>query len=153
MKTRKPKPKRGHIKASHRQNPSSRNTFHAYFSKFAQVTSRAAGSPITFLIAVASIVCWAIAGPLFQFSDTWQLVVNTSTTIITFLMVFLIQNSQNRDSLAIQLKLSELIISTHGAKDGVAAIENLSDEDLEKLHGQMSGHVERMQKILETRRS
>ena len=97
-------------------------------------TAHLAGKPLTFLIAVAVVLAWAISGPFFGFSDTWQLVINTSTTIVTFLMVFLIQNTQNRDTLALQLKLAELIIAMHGAKNKIATAEDLSEEDLERLH-------------------
>jgi low affinity Fe/Cu permease len=104
------------------------------FSHLASRTAHLAGKPLTFLIAVAVVVAWALSGPFFGFSDTWQLVINTSTTIVTFLMVFLIQNTQNRDTLALQLKLAELIIAMHGAKNDVATAEDLCEEDLEKLH-------------------
>ena len=96
--------------------------------------SHLAGKPLTFLIAVAVVLAWAVSGPLFGFSDTWQLVINTSTTIVTFLMVFLIQNTQNRDTLALQVKLAELIIAVEGAKNKIATVEDLSEEDLEQLH-------------------
>jgi len=105
-----------------------------WFTEFAHHTSRWAGSPWVFVIAVLTIVVWAISGPLFGFSDTWQLVINTGTTIITFLMVFLIQNTQNRDALAVQVKLSELIIKMHGARNDFAQIEDLTDKELEMLH-------------------
>jgi low affinity Fe/Cu permease len=104
------------------------------FSHLASRTAHLAGKPLTFLIAVAVVIAWAISGPFFGFSDTWQLVINTSTTIVTFLMVFLIQNTQNRDTLALQLKLAELIIAMHGAKNDLATAEDLCEEDLEKLH-------------------
>ena len=110
---------------------------HAAAHLFAHLASRAAhlaGKPLTFLIAVSVILAWAISGPFFGFSDTWQLVINTSTTIVTFLMVFLIQNTQNRDALAVQLKLAELIIAMEGAKNNLATAEDLSEEDLERLH-------------------
>ena len=104
------------------------------FTRFANSVSRAAGRPLTFVICCGSIVLWAATGPLFGFSDTWQLAVNTSTTIITFLMVFLIQNTQNRDMLSMQLKLSELVLAMHGAKNKFAAVEDLTDAELEELH-------------------
>ena len=85
------------------------NTFHRVFGEIATFVSRAAGRPLAFLLAVLTVVVWGITGPLFGYSDTWQLVINTGTTIVTFLMVFLIQNSQNRDNAAIQVKLDELI--------------------------------------------
>ena len=101
------------------------------FSQMASRASHLAGKPLTFLIAVGVVLVWAISGPFFGFSDTWQLVINTSTTIVTFLMVFLIQNTQNRDTLALQLKLAELIIAMQGAKNNIATAEDLSEEDLE----------------------
>jgi low affinity Fe/Cu permease len=106
----------------------------AMFSHMAGRAAQLAGKPLTFLVAVGVVVAWAISGPLFGFSDTWQLVINTSTTIVTFLMVFLIQNTQNRDTLALQLKLAELIIAMHGAKNKIATAEDLCEEDLERLH-------------------
>lgn len=105
-----------------------------WFTEFAHHTSRFAGSPWVFVLAVAIIIVWAISGPMFGFSDTWQLVINTGTTIITFLMVFLIQNTQNRDALAVQVKLSELIIKMHGARNDFAQIEDLTEKELEMLH-------------------
>ncbi len=105
-----------------------------WFSWFAHETARLSGRPITFLIATATIAVWAVTGPLFDYSDSWQLVINTGTTIVTFLMVFLIQNTQNRDTLALQIKLSELIIAMRGAENKVAAVEDLGDEELEALH-------------------
>ena len=106
----------------------------ALFSQAASRTSHLAGKPLTFLIAVGVVLAWAVSGPFFGFSDTWQLVINTSTTIVTFLMVFLIQNTQNRDTMALQLKLAELIIAVQGAKNNIATAEDLSEEDLERLH-------------------
>jgi low affinity Fe/Cu permease len=122
------------------------------FSQLASRTAQLAGKPVTFLIAVAVVLGWAISGPLFGFTDTWQLVINTSTTIITFLMVFLIQNTQNRDTLALQLKLAELIIAMRGAKDDLATAEDLSEEDLEKLHEIYRKHAEETLGHLERRR-
>ena len=103
------------------------------FRKFAHKTSELVGSPWAFIVAAAVIVVWAIAGPIFHFSDTWQLTVNTGTTIITFLMVFLIQNTQNRDATAIHLKLDELIRGVKGARTGMVALEDLNDEQLARL--------------------
>ncbi|HMN50542.1 MAG: low affinity iron permease family protein [Xanthobacteraceae bacterium] len=105
-----------------------------WFTEFAHNTSRFSGSPWVFTLAVLTVLVWAISGPLFGFSDTWQLVINTGTTIVTFLMVFLIQNTQNRDALAVQVKLSELIIKMHGARNDFAQIEDLTDKELEQLH-------------------
>lgn len=105
-----------------------------WFTEFAHHTSRFAGSPWVFVLAVFTIAAWAISGPVFGFSDTWQLVINTGTTIITFLMVFLIQNTQNRDALAVQVKLSELIIKMQGARNDFAQVEDLTDKELEELH-------------------
>ena len=104
------------------------------FAKFANVTAKATGSPPAFLICVAFVVLWAVTGPLFKFSETWQLVINTGTTIITFLMVFLIQNTQNRDGLALQTKLDELIRATTEAEDEFIGIEKLTDKELEAMH-------------------
>jgi low affinity Fe/Cu permease len=106
------------------------------FRKFSNKTSEIVGSPWAFIAAVAIIAVWAITGPIFGFSDTWQLVINTGTTIITFLMVFLIQNTQNRDAKAIHLKLDELLRGVEGARTGMVDLEDLSDEDLKKLQEQ-----------------
>jgi low affinity Fe/Cu permease len=103
------------------------------FASFAKSASRAAGHPATFCAAAAIILIWAVSGPIFGFSDTWQLVINTGTTIITFLMVFLIQNTQNRDSEAIQVKLDELIRSTRGAHLALLDLEELDDKDLNRI--------------------
>ncbi len=103
------------------------------FDRLAKWAARVTGRPTAFLLAAGVIVGWLVTGPIFQFSDTWQLVINTGTTIVTFLMVFLIQNSQNRDSAALQLKLDELIRSSHGAHNALLDLEELSLEQLEDL--------------------
>jgi low affinity Fe/Cu permease len=105
----------------------------SWFTRFAKMTARRAGHPATFCIAVSIILLWAATGPLFGFSDTWQLIINTGTTIITFLMVFLIQNTQNRDSEAIQVKLDELIRSIEGAHLALLDLEELGDKDLDRI--------------------
>ena len=103
------------------------------FDSFASVVTRFAGSPVAFGIAVISIVVWIVTGPLFHYSDGWQLVINTGTTIITFLMVFLIQQSQNKDSVALHLKLNELIASHRAASNTMIGIEDASEEELRRL--------------------
>ncbi|MBK8500002.1 MAG: low affinity iron permease family protein [Flavobacteriales bacterium] len=103
------------------------------FTRFAKRTSTYTGKPITFIIAVGVIVIWAITGPLFHYSDTWQLVINTSTTIITFLMVFLIQNTQNRDTEALQIKLDELIRAMEQANNSLLDLEEMDDKELDRI--------------------
>jgi low affinity Fe/Cu permease len=123
------------------------------FTVFAQKTAQLAGRPITFLLAVITIIVWGVTGPMFGYSDTWQLVINTGTTIVTFLMVFLIQNSQNRDALAFQVKLDELIIKLHGAGNEIAGAEDLCDEDLEALHEAYKKRAAHAHETLEKRRA
>ena len=103
------------------------------FTVFAKSIATIAGKPATFTICVLAIVVWALAGPIFGYSDSWQLIINTGTTIITFLMVFLIQNTQNRDSQSLHLKLDELIRVTKGAHNRLLDLEELDDEQLERL--------------------
>src|SRR2546425_8158448 len=103
------------------------------FSRFAGATARLSGRPATFLLALAVVLVRAVTGPIFGFSDTWQLVINTGTTIVTFLMVFLIQNTQNRDSAAVHLKLDELIRTVAGAHNALLDLEELTENDLERL--------------------
>ena len=124
-----------------------------YFERFAVCVAHAAGRPTAFLIALAVIVAWSLSGPLFGFSDTWQLIINTSTTIITFLMVFLIQNTQNRDTTALQIKLDALIFATPGAKNRLAAAEHMSDEDLERLHKDYRRRAEQTLDVLHRRKA
>src|SRR4051794_41018767 len=104
-----------------------------WFALFAKKVERFTGHPLTFTLAVALIVVWGITGPIFHYSDTWQLVINTGTTIVTFLMVFLIQNSQNRDTGAIQTKLDELIRAIEGAHNALLDLEDLDDEEIEHI--------------------
>lgn len=105
----------------------------SWFTRFARATAHHAGKPATFAVAAGLIVAWAIAGPFFDFSNTWQLMINTGTTIVTVLMVFLIQNTQNRDSQAIHLKLDELIRAKQGARNALLDLDDLSDEELDRL--------------------
>ena len=118
------------------------------FTRFAQHTAQATGRPITFVSAATVIVIWGICGPLFGFSDTWQLVINTGTTIVTFLMVFLIQNTQNRDSEAIQIKLDELIRVTSGAHVSLLNLEELEEDELDRIRKQYEELADRARSAL-----
>ncbi|MDO3628603.1 low affinity iron permease family protein [Mucilaginibacter sp. BT774] len=124
-----------------------------YFERFSNWATAATGSSIAFIIAAAVVLIWAITGPLFHYSETWQLVINTGTTIITFLMVFLIQKTQNKDSKAIHLKLNELLASHEGASNRIVDIENLTEEELDHLHkfyARLSSLAEKEDKITST---
>jgi low affinity Fe/Cu permease len=119
------------------------------FARFARCVSVIAGSPTAFLLSVLVIVVWATTGPLAKFSDTWQLIINTGTTIVTFLMVFLIQNSQNRESKATQLKLDELIRAVEQASNRVINIEEASEEELDRLHTRFQRLHERFARVMD----
>jgi low affinity Fe/Cu permease len=121
------------------------------FTHIAKWTCRMAGHPATFGLALLVILLWAVTGPLFHFSDTWQLVINTSTTIVTFLMVFLIQNTQNRDSTAMQIKLDELIRALQGAHNELADLEDMSDRELEKMKATYTRLAEKARAHLQAR--
>src|SRR5690348_6473533 len=110
------------------------------FSRFATTATKWTGSTTAFIVAAATVVVWAVSGPIFHYSDTWQLTINTGTTIVTFLMVFLIQRTQNKDSLAIQLKLNEIVAALEGASNRLISVEDLSEQDLKVLHD----HFERL---------
>jgi low affinity Fe/Cu permease len=119
-----------------------------FFARFATATAHATGSPFAFMLCVATVVFWAASGPFFGFSETWQLVINTATTIVTFLMVFLIQNTQNRDSAALQAKLDEIILFTD-AENEFVGIERLTDKELEELHARCEKAARRSQAMLQ----
>jgi low affinity Fe/Cu permease len=119
-----------------------------FFAKFANMTAHVAGTPTVFLICVVVVLFWAVSGPFFGFSETWQLVINTGTTIVTFLMVFLIQNTQNRDGAAVQTKLDELI-RTSNADDAFMGIEKLTDKELEILHEKCEAMAKQTQAALD----
>jgi low affinity Fe/Cu permease len=129
------------------------STWSAMFSEVSCVIAHWMGKPVAFLIAAALVILWAATGPLFGYSDTWQLVINTSTTIITFLMVFLIQNTQNRDTMALQLKLSELILVINEAENRFAGAEDLSEDELERLHEELRKRAETTLGALNSRRA
>jgi low affinity Fe/Cu permease len=126
------------------------------FAKFANATARITGSPPAFIICVLLVVVWAATGPIFKFSETWQLVINTGTTIITFLMVFLIQNTQNRDGEAVQTKLDELILTSE-AENEFMGIEKLTEKELAAMHARCTEHAkiaqERLDKVAAVRES
>jgi len=121
----------------------------SWYSHFAKEASRISGRPIVFFLAASTIVVWIVTGPIFQFSDTWQLVINTSTTIVTFLMVFLIQSSQNRDTEAIQVKLDELIRATSGAHNALLDLEELDEAQLHRFRIRYEHLAEAARKMCE----
>lgn len=118
------------MKTKKKKNPKKLSKF---FDRFSSGVTKITGKPIAFILAFLIIIVWAITGPIFQFSDTWQLVINTGTTIITFLMVFVIQQSQNKDTIALQIKLNELIASSKDASNRLIDVEDLTPEELEIL--------------------
>lgn len=120
----------------------------SFFTRFSKASANYTGKPLTFGFAIFIILAWLITGPLFHFSDTWQLIINTGTTIITFLMVFLIQNTQNRDTAAIQIKLDELIRATKGAHNALLDLEELEDEEIERIRDNYETMAERARQDL-----
>jgi low affinity Fe/Cu permease len=112
------------------------------FERVANIIAKAMGRPLTFLLCVLLVVVWALTGPLFHFSDTWQLVINTGTTIITFLMVFLIQNSQNREGQALQAKLDELILAMHDAQNRFVGLEQRTEKEIEEMRTEVAAEAE-----------
>ncbi|MCF8475432.1 MAG: low affinity iron permease family protein [Pseudolabrys sp.] len=138
------------------KNSDRHNERHSLANQFAQLAQKTAqwtGHPTAFLLASAVVLVWIVSGPLFGYSDTWQLVINTGTTIVTFLMVFLIQNTQNRDMVSMQLKLSELVLAMKGAENKFASLEDLSDDELEALHEECRARADMTLKNLEGRHS
>jgi low affinity Fe/Cu permease len=125
---------------------------HSWFSQFAKHIARWSGRPVAFGCAAGIIIVWAATGPLFHFSDTWQLVINTGTTIVTFLMVFLIQNTQNRDSEALQLKIDELIRAIEPARNETLDLEELDEEELDALRDSYEELAEKARQVLRERR-
>lgn len=124
----------------------------SFFTRLAKMAALASGKALTFVLAVTVLVVWAISGPLFGFSDTWQLVINTGTTIVTFLMVFLIQNTQNRDTEAIQIKLDELIRAVKGTREEVMDLEELDEKELDEIRKSYLLLAEEARQTLDARR-
>jgi low affinity Fe/Cu permease len=122
------------------------------FTRFANAAAYWMGRPIVFTLALLTVVVWGVLGPIYHYSDTWQLVINTGTTIVTFLMVFLIQHSQTRDTLAIQIKLSELVLAQQGAENRLARVEDLSDEEMDRLQEEYRRRAASMEDGLADRR-
>lgn len=127
------------------------NSKYSKFSRFANFASRATGHPVAFLLAVAVVVVWVVTGPIFKYSDTWQLVINTGTTIVTFLMVFLIQSSQNRDSEAMHIKIDELIRAVEGAHNALLDLEELDQDELDRIRITYSELAKAARRELESR--
>jgi low affinity Fe/Cu permease len=123
------------------------------FERFASAATRFTGSVPAFALALGIILTWGITGPIFHFSDTWQLVINTGTTIVTFLMVFLIQQTQNKDGMAIQLKLNELVAALEGASNSLISVEDLTGEELKILHAHYQILAQRAKELADTRES
>jgi low affinity Fe/Cu permease len=130
-----------------------RNSLSYFLEQFSLKATKATGTSTAFLLAVLTIVVWLISGPVFSFSDTWQLVINTGTTIITFLMVFLIQRTQNKDSLAIHLKLNEIVAAIEGASNRLIDVEDLSEEEITILHTHFQKLAEMSKKDLKLTQS
>jgi len=120
----------------------------SWFTRFAKATSRATGRPLAFALAFLVIAAWILTGPIFGFSDTWQLVINTGTTIVTFLMVFLIQNTQNRDAEAVQVKLDELLRATAGAHNALLDLEELEERELDEIRARYASLAKRAREDL-----
>jgi low affinity Fe/Cu permease len=123
------------------------------FTRFAKAIAHWSGRPFAFFTAAGAVIVWGMSGPLFGFSDTWQLVINTSTTIVTFLMVFLIQNTQNRDTEAIQIKLDELIRAVGGAKNSLLDLEEMTEDEIEEVRAEYLELAEKARSELETKKT
>ena len=124
----------------------------SWFGRFAKGTSRAAGKPTAFMLAMGVVLLWAATGPLFGYSDTWQLVINTGTTVVTFLMVFLIQATQNRDAEALQVKLDELIRATEGAHNALLDLEDIDEEQMDRIRDRYANLAEEARQARKTGR-
>lgn len=134
-------------------NKPSPATNKSVFERFSSSVARATGSSAAFLLALATVIVWAVTGPIFDYSENWQLVINTGTTIITFLMVFLIQKAQNKESMSVQLKLNELIAATRGASNRLVSVENLTEEELTVLQQHYQTMAEITKKASDLRQS
>jgi low affinity Fe/Cu permease len=132
--------------------PDAPKTHLSLFERFARRASLLAGKPAAFFSALAIVIVWLATGPIFGFSDTWQLIINTGTTIVTFLMVFLLQHSQNRDTLALQVKLADLIIAVKGANNKLATAEDMSERELAELHASYARKAQQTLERLEAKR-